>query len=341
MTASGVNMFQPDGRMVIAWGANFGPYTTGGQWWRLFTSMFLHFGIIHLALNMWVLYSNGRIVERLYGNTHFALLYVVSGLSGSIASLLWNPMVNSAGASGAIFGVFGAQLAFMLDRRNQVPAGIMKEQSSSVVIFIVYSLIYGMSQKGIDNAAHLGGLAGGLLMGWLLARPLDANIRAAAGARRLLSALLAAALALPLFTLPIKDVSQGYRQEERYLADINWMMTEEKRIQEAFARWQEAMQAEQQPAAELARQLEQEVAMPWQAMYERVRANPLAEDARLYPHQRLVLEGLRNRQEAYFLFAEALRTDSAEKSQQAKERIEAANAAIEKCKPPQVSTIHK
>ena len=97
---------------VLEWGANFGPKTMDGQWWRLFTSMFLHFGIIHIGFNMWVLWNVGRLVERLVGNFGFALLYVVSGLLGSVASLAWNPTTISAGASGAVFGVVGALIGF-------------------------------------------------------------------------------------------------------------------------------------------------------------------------------------------------------------------------------------
>lgn len=337
MAVSGVHILQPDGRMVVTWGSNFGPYTTGGQWWRLFTSMFLHFGIIHLGMNMWALSYSGRIVERLYGNAHFALLYVVAGLSGSIASLLWNPMVNSAGASGAIFGVFGAQLAFMLNRSNQVPARIMQEQRTSTIIFIFYSLLFGMSHKGIDNAAHLGGLVGGLFMGWLLARPLDADLRASMGFRRLALALTAAVLFLPLLTQPIENTGENFRKEERFLSDIEWLRLEEQRLQTALTSWQEAVAAQQQSTAEFAQRLEQEVAIPWQAIYERFSANPLEEGTRLHTHQRLLLEAIGNRRDAYFLLIEGFRTNDEEKFRQAQTLMEASNALVEKIKamPPQ------
>ena len=122
VATSGDSVFKPDGRVHIDWGSNFGPLTSDGQWWRLFTCTFLHFGFLHLALNMYALYDGGRFTERLYGHAEFLALYVVSGLTGSVASLLWNPLVNSAGASGAIFGVYGAMVAYAAKPGNRLPA---------------------------------------------------------------------------------------------------------------------------------------------------------------------------------------------------------------------------
>jgi len=82
MAAAGAGIFTPDGRIYVAWGSNLVPVTVDGEWWRLGSSMFLHFGVIHLLLNMWVLYSNGRMVERMFGSTRFLVLYLFAGLCG-------------------------------------------------------------------------------------------------------------------------------------------------------------------------------------------------------------------------------------------------------------------
>jgi membrane associated rhomboid family serine protease len=177
MGADGAGFLAPNLEAHLRWGANLGPLTAAGEWWRLATSTFLHFGVLHLALNMWVLYENGRVVERLYGNLHFLVLYLFAGIAGSLNSLLWHPMVTSAGASGAIFGVLGGLLAFALRMRDSVPFAVTKTQVNSTLLFIAYSLINGFATAGIDNAAHLGGLAGGFLIGLLLARPLDLEQR--------------------------------------------------------------------------------------------------------------------------------------------------------------------
>jgi membrane associated rhomboid family serine protease/TPR repeat protein len=163
--------------VIIHWGSNFGPLTLSGEWWRLFTCMFVHFGIFHIVLNMWVLWSLGRVTERTFGSLHYALLYVFAGLCGSVASLWWHPNVNSAGASGAIFGILGGLLAFVLNPASRVPPTIVASQRRSIVLFVAYSLVGGVTAQGIDNAAHLGGLVGGFMMGWILARPLDATAR--------------------------------------------------------------------------------------------------------------------------------------------------------------------
>jgi membrane associated rhomboid family serine protease len=174
VVAMGGGFVAPNPEVMIRLGSDYTPLTLGGEWWRLFTSTFLHFGLIHLAFNMWALYANGILAERIFGSSRYLLIYVVAGLAGSVASLLWHPIVNGAGASGAIFGVLGAQLAFFLRNHGGVPPSVLKSQRNSAAVFIAYSLLNGARVQGIDNAAHLGGLLAGLVLGFLLARPLDA-----------------------------------------------------------------------------------------------------------------------------------------------------------------------
>lgn len=173
----GADPFAPAMLVVTHWGSNFGPLTISGQWWRMISAMFLHIGLLHLAVNMWSLYQTGALVERMFGSLHFLVLYLVAGLAGNLASLMWNPLVNSAGASGAVFGVIGGLLAFMLDTRYGVPRSVMADVRRNVLLIVLLNLGFGFSHAGIDNAAHLGGLAGGLLAGMMLARPLSAEWR--------------------------------------------------------------------------------------------------------------------------------------------------------------------
>ena len=93
------------------WGANYGPLTLSGQWWRLVTYMFVHGGLIHIAFNMWCLWDLGAMCESLYGRWTFAAMYLITGVGGGLARLAWDPMVPSVGASGAIFGLAGALIA--------------------------------------------------------------------------------------------------------------------------------------------------------------------------------------------------------------------------------------
>lgn len=171
MAISGVGALMP-GESLLPWGANFGPLTRGGEWWRLFSSMFVHAGLVHLGFNMYALLMAGRLVERLYGHLAYSLLYVVAGIAGSAASALTSPM-PSVGASGAVFGVFGALLAFLLRRRALLPREVLLPLRRSVLTFIVLNVAFGFAIPGIDNAAHLGGLAGGSVAGLLVAPRFD------------------------------------------------------------------------------------------------------------------------------------------------------------------------
>lgn len=177
----GVHALVPTAADLVGWGANFGPMTTHGQWWRLLTCTFLHIGIVHLAFNMWVLWDVGRLVERLVGNTGFAVIYLLSGAAGSLTSVWWHPGIVSAGASGAVFGIYGALLGFLALRRRSVPPGVLRELRNSTLGFLFFNLVYGLSEPGIDLAAHVGGLACGFVCGHAMTQPLVA--RAVAGRR--------------------------------------------------------------------------------------------------------------------------------------------------------------
>jgi len=169
MVVSGVSVMEPDLGQLVHWGANFGPRTLGAQPWRLLTGMFVHIGIIHILFNMWCLWTLGELAERLLGNVTFLILYLLSGVGGSILSLWLHPQLVSAGASGAIFGVAGGMVALLGLKKAQIPGAQMQQQFKSLLFFIGYNLLYGM-RGGIDNAAHLGGLVSGAALGALMPR---------------------------------------------------------------------------------------------------------------------------------------------------------------------------
>jgi membrane associated rhomboid family serine protease len=162
---------------LLAWGANFGPLTVNGQWWRTFTALFVHFSLLHIAVNLWALWNVGRLTERLFGSATLAFLYIGAGILASLSSIAWDPSLSTVGASGAIFGLFGAFLAFLSRQRKQIPVVILRKYWISTAVFVLFSLVNGAIQPGIDNAAHVGGLLCGFVLGYILARPLDAEIR--------------------------------------------------------------------------------------------------------------------------------------------------------------------
>ena len=158
----------PKPMLMIDLGGNFGPMTLAGEPWRLFTSMFLHFGLIHLAMNMLLgLFQLGQITERLYGHAGFAVAYVVAGLGGSLASAIRANTV-SAGASGAVFGIVGAFGAFLIFHRKRFDQDALKKQLANLALIIGINIWLAIQVPGIDQAAHIGGLVTGFLVGLAL-----------------------------------------------------------------------------------------------------------------------------------------------------------------------------
>jgi membrane associated rhomboid family serine protease/Flp pilus assembly protein TadD len=191
MVARGVSPVSPTPQQALAFGADFGPLTLNGEWWRLVTSMFVHFGIIHIGLNMWCLWNLGRAAETLLGRFSYLLAYFVSGIFGSIASVYWHPMGVGAGASGAIFGMAGVLVSFVYLKKTPAHLQINKNMLSSLGTFIFYNLVYGAAIPGISNAAHIGGLVMGLAVGALL--PAAAASESSRRARLSLVAIFSAA----------------------------------------------------------------------------------------------------------------------------------------------------
>ena len=165
MIISGVNFFLPNNQSLLDWGANFRPLTLEGQWWRLFTAIFLHIGILHLLLNMYALLYIGLLLEPYLGKIRFLAAYLISGIAASVTSLWWNDITISAGASGAIFGMYGVFLALLTT--NLLDKSAKKALLTSIAVFVGYNLINGLKpNSGIDNAAHVGGLISGLIIGY-------------------------------------------------------------------------------------------------------------------------------------------------------------------------------
>ena len=143
------------GNEIYRKGVLYGPLVADGEWWRLFTPMFLHYGPLHLGLNMLALWWFGSAVEQVLGRGRYLLLYAVSGVAGSAGALIASPNSLTVGASGAIFGILGA--AFVLERQRTYVLG------GGAGALIVLNLVFSLAVPGISIGGHLGGLAGGAL----------------------------------------------------------------------------------------------------------------------------------------------------------------------------------
>jgi membrane associated rhomboid family serine protease len=146
---------------VMQHGVFFSPAIAGGDWWRVVTPGFLHLGIIHLALNMYLLYVLGRMLEPELGSVQMIAAYFTSLVAGSLGAMILEPDTPSAGASGAIFGLMGMALVIARSRRN-------KDAFQQIGILIVINLVFTIGYSGVSKGAHLGGLVGGAICGLIL-----------------------------------------------------------------------------------------------------------------------------------------------------------------------------
>lgn len=161
-----------DARHMLDWGAAYTPMIVGnGEYYRIFTCMFLHFGIEHLANNMLVLFVLGSRLERVTGSFKFLAVYLIGGIGGNILSLVMElrsgDYAVSAGASGAVFAVMGAMIYVVLRNKGWLGDLSMRQ----ILVMAAFSLYFGFTSSGVDNAAHLGGLAVGFVLAVILYHP--------------------------------------------------------------------------------------------------------------------------------------------------------------------------
>lgn len=164
MVVSGVDFMNPKVDDLLSWGANLRSITLQGQWWRLLTCTFIHIGVLHLLFNMYALLYIGLLLEPYLGRLRFLAAYLLTGIAASETSLWIHEQTVSAGASGAIFGLYGVFLAMLTT--NFIDKSVRKPLLSSIMIFVFFNLVNGM-KGNIDNAAHIGGLVSGFIIGYL------------------------------------------------------------------------------------------------------------------------------------------------------------------------------
>lgn len=173
MVIAGFGFVSFHGDDLLKWGANYRPVTTDGQWWRLLTNTFMHGGLMHILANMYGLLFVGIFLEPLLGKTKYLIIYLTTGILASVASIWWYPATVSVGASGAIFGLYGFFLATLL--LKVFPPDFGKAFLTSTLVFVGFNLLMGFT-GGIDNAAHIGGLVSGFIIGLLMSRQLKQQV---------------------------------------------------------------------------------------------------------------------------------------------------------------------
>ncbi len=163
--AGGFAVTSVDPEVLRGFGAKQNDLIAGQhEYWRLITSIFIHIGIIHLLLNNYALWIIGQEIEQIYGSARFVTLYLMTGVIGSLSSYVFNPQATSAGASGAIFGLFGVMATFGFKYRREIPELLSREIKRRVLPIIAINLVFGLSVRIVDNAAHIGGLLSGVAL---------------------------------------------------------------------------------------------------------------------------------------------------------------------------------
>lgn len=158
------NILDINAYVLLYMGGNYGALVSHGQVWRLLTCAFLHGGLIHILCNMYALYAIGPQVEILFGRVKYIIIYFFSAIGGSLLSFTCSSNNLSIGASGAIFGLFGAMVVFVLKYKDRIPKKVL----NNLFGVIILNLLIGFNLQGIDNFGHIGGLLAGALVAFLI-----------------------------------------------------------------------------------------------------------------------------------------------------------------------------
>lgn len=307
MLFSGAGLWHSQNGVQLAWGANFGPATQDGEWWRLGSALFLHFGLLHIALNMFALWDAGQWVERMYGHFRFALIYFAAGLAGNLLSLVVHAgQAVSGGASGAIFGLYGALLSYLWLERSRIQPGEFRWLFWAAIGFSVVTIVFGFLVPGIDNAAHIGGLIAGLLMGVLLVKS-EVSVVAIPRSRLISGAVLVLLVGIMVAKIP----APAYRwsEEKQVRQEIGEFLEQDAAISRT---WESVLQQGRRKGVstdDLADVIESLVVERYEHSFESLSALPqdeklpsaqTAERLRIYAEQRrdasrAMVEGLRAR----------------------------------------------
>jgi rhomboid protease GluP len=263
LAVSSMSLLQIPADLLIRAGGNFALRVQEGETWRLMTALFLHGGLLHVGLNMFALYQAGQVVERLFGRVGFAVVYLVAGLLGNLASLWWRQSAVSVGASGAIFGVYGAMLGYLMIQRGSVPAEVFREMRSGTLGFLGYSLFAGFAIAGIDNAAHLGGLLGGFVLGAALAEPVQAQRPVRWLGPRALAGSVAVVLIGAALWRMTPDVAHEIEVDTLYQQTVQRFALEEQELQREQSQLMEAVRGRRTSEAMALDTLERDLIPRW------------------------------------------------------------------------------
>jgi rhomboid protease GluP len=327
---AGGGFWMLDPQLLGRWG-NAGVLVMEGQWHRLVTAFFMHSGLMHLLINMWVLWGAGRLTERLYGTGPFVVIYVAAGILASLGSIAWNPFTLSVGASGAIFAVLGALLVFVARSETRVPKKVVRAHLPSTIAFVLFNLGSGMLSANIDNAAHVAGLLAGCALGWTLTRRLSPESRVPLSTVQIAAAGAVACVALAAGVLQVYALRASQPAVGRYWAAHQWLATGQERAIRAAAEIQGRINAGAISEQELFRAWERDVVTFWRDAEKRLAAAAPAKDADVQKFAAMVAEFVKFRSTAVQAAVEGARNNDRARLADAQfygQRADAASARI-------------
>lgn len=271
MLLGGAGFWHSPNIIQLNWGANFAPATQNGEWWRLFTAMFLHFGVVHLSMNMLALWDCGRLVERMYGHLWFAIIYVLSGLAGNLFSLVMHGnQAISGGASGAVFGIYGALIVFLWLQRKLLDPREFRLFFGTAVGFSIVTIALGFVISGIDNYAHIGGFVAGIL--------LSISVSGFEHVAKPKLSFFALALLLSMLTLLLLNLPKpkyNWHDEQMAQQQIQDFIRNEQMINRAWLKVIEDGKSQKVTFDELANRLDKEVIERYQESFEALAKVPI------------------------------------------------------------------
>lgn len=319
MLLSGAGLWHSQNSVQLAWGANFGPATQDGEWWRFGSALFLHFGLLHLVLNMWALWDVGQWVERMYGHFRFVAIYFAAGLAGNLLSLVAHAgQAVSGGASGAIFGIYGALLSYLWLERSRIQRGEFRWLFWTAIGFSVATIVFGLLIPGIDNAAHIGGLITGLLMGVLLIKP-EPDLVAMLQRGRLLAGLVLVFL-VGVMVSRMPQPAYRWSEERQVRQEISEFLQEDAAISRA---WESVLQQGRRKGVsfdDLADMIEAVVAERYEHSFEELSALPQDANLPSAPAAERLTRYAEKRRDASRAMVEGLRAGDRTKIQKALEQ---------------------
>lgn len=319
MVATGVSPTDPRAESLVEWGANFGPRTAAGQWWRLITYQFVHSGWLHLAVNMYSLLSIGVVCSALIGNAGFLIVYLVTGVFGGITRLYADPHVTSVGASGSVFGIAGCLLLFVTVRMDTFPPAVRRKIMQDMLVFVGLNIYLAFSASGVDHYAHLGGFLSGAICGRILSQPLPFQSAIRMQRNRIVAGLGVGAVALAMMFPPhTVDIAP----------DIEFIMKRETELLDLHNELAKDVEQGKLTEAEYADRMVRDVLPPWteaRKRGEKLLTAPIGNK----PFIGRYVAYLKLREEAWTLEARAIREQSESVLKEAQAKASAADAIVD------------